>query len=41
MLTEVERKQCEANAARALSPNLNEAVEKRIARKSTEDGQPK
>ncbi|HLX65187.1 MAG TPA: hypothetical protein VKX17_28220 [Planctomycetota bacterium] len=41
MLKEAERKEREDNAAKRLSSNLNEAVEKSIAKKSKDEVQSK
>jgi hypothetical protein len=41
METETARKECENETAEKLSSNPNEAVEKRIAKSSTDEVQPK
>ena len=41
LLTEAERKQCEEHAANTPSPNLNEAVEKSIVKKSSDEARAK
>jgi hypothetical protein len=41
VLPEAERKQCEEHAANTLSPNLDEAVEKSIVKKSADEARPK
>ncbi len=41
MLTEVEKKECEDQAAKSLPADLNEAVEKGIAKHSSDEAQAK